>query len=446
MVLGWPIKGVKMKSRFFLAVICIFFLTTSISFGYNATFLPRLSIQEEYSDNILLLPSNVPKEDDYITTITPGFTGELVGKKGEAKISYDPSYAFYNQFDDFNGWRHRARLSGNYMIGKNTRFNVGDNFLYTEDPLKYDNIAVVRTEEPTVPIDTTLRKTRLIYITNDASVDLNHQFGKFDSFRLGYSHYLLNNDDPTYEDKQNHYIRAGLTHWFGPQWGFDVSGKYTRGEFEFSDNINEYQGSVSLLKRFGKHFIGYIRYSHSVVNYASKSGEDVTYIPSIGIKYDIEKDISLIADAGYFYTDSEFRDNTSNAIGDLRLIKRFEHGQLNLAVLGGYDYDLYGAETLGYSVYYEGSASLNYQLAKHVYGNIFGSYRDTKYKDQSDREDKTPTIGVGLNWQALQWMNLGVNYRFQSVDSTIDTEDYDENRVSVRITLTPNQPFHTSRY
>ena len=307
---------VKMKSKLFLAAFCFFFLTTSISFGYYATFLPRLSIQGEYSDNILLAPSDVPKEDDYITTITPGFTGELVGKKGEAKISYDPSYAFYNQYDEYNSWRHQANLSGKYMITKNTRFNIGDDFLYTEDPIRYDNIAVVRTETPTVPIDTTSRKTREIYTTNYAQADLNHQFGKYQSFRLGYSNALLNNDDPNYQDQQNHKASAGVTYWFGPKWGFDVSGQYTRAIYEVSDNANEYLGSVSLLKRFGKHFIGFIQYSQSVLNYDNESGYDTTYIPSIGIKYDIEKDISLIADVGYFYTystRSENTDNTSNA-------------------------------------------------------------------------------------------------------------------------------------
>ena len=435
-----------MKSRIILIAICTFFLTTSISFGYNLTFTPRLSVKGEYTDNVLLSEKDSAIQDDYITTINPGFTAELIGKKGDATISYDPSYAFYDQFDEFNGWRHSARFNGFYEMTKHTRLDARDNFLYTEDPIRYDNLAEVRTEDPTLPIDTSERKTRRVYTRNYASVGLNHQFGEYHSFSLGYSHNILSNDDPAYEDKQNHNASAGLTYWFGPKWGFDVNGSYKRGEFEVSDNVNEYQGSLSLLKRFGKHFTGHIRYSHLVVNYDGESGDDTTYIPTIGFKYDIEKDISLIADAGYFYTDSELRENTSNAIGDLRLIKRFEHGKLNLALLGGYDYDLYGAETNGYGEYYEVSISLSHQLAKHVHGNIFGSYRDTKYKDQSDRKDKRPTVGLGLTWKALEWMNIGVNYRFRSVDSTIDTNDYDENRVSVKITVFPTVPFHTSRY
>ena len=434
-----------MKSRLFIAAIFFFFLATSMGFAYTATFHPMLSVQGQYTDNIMLAPNGDLKEDDFITVVTPGFAGDLTGKKGEAKISYAPSYAFYNRFDEYNGWRHQASLSGNYMIGKNTRFNIGDKFLYTEDPIRYSNIAVIRTEEPTTPIDTTERKTRKIYITNFASVGLDHQFGKYDSFRLGYSYNLLNNDDPIYEDKQSHNASIGLTHWFGPKWGFDVGGNYLRGEYEVSDNLRVYQGAVKLLRRFGKQFVGYISYSHSVATYDGRSGNDTTYVPTLGFKYDIEKDISLIADAGFFYTDSDFRDNTSNATGDIRLIKLFEHGKLNVALLGGYAYDVYGAETLGYGVYYEASFSLIRQLAKHVDGNIFGFWRHTDYKDVN-RTDKRPTIGLGLSWQALQWMKLELDYRFQSVDSTIDSFDYDENRVFVGVTVTTKQPFHTSRY
>jgi len=153
-----------------------------------------------------------------------------------------------------------------------------------------------------------------------------------------------------------------------------------------------------------------------------------------------------MADVGYFYNDYEFRDSQSNASGDLRLIKLFEHGKLNLAVLGGYDYSYFGTENLGYEVYYEASFSLTHQLAKHVSGRIFGSYRDSKFTDQNDRKDKRPIVGVGLRWQALEWMNIGLRYRFRSVDSKIDTKDYDENRVSISITVFPTVPFHTSRY
>ena len=436
-----------MKSRIILAVICTFFLTASISFGYKATFHPRLSVRGEYTDNVLLSENDDAIKDDYITTISPGFTAELSGKKGDVTISYDPSYAVYNEFDEFNGWRHLANLSGGYQVTKHGKLGIRDNFVYTEDPIRDENLAEIRTEDPEIPIDSTVRESRRIFYQNLAVIDLINQFGKYNSyFRIGYRHWFRNEDDPIYEDKERYNPFGEVTYWFSPKWGFGVNGSYNRGKFEVSDDVDIFNGSVSFLTRFSKQFKGYVRYSQTLADYEGETEDDTTYNPSIGFSYDIEKDISLIADVGYFYNDYEFRESESAFNGNLRFIKRFEHGKLNLAALGGYDYSYFGTEDLGFEVYYEASASLSHRLGKHVNGNIFGSYRNSRYTDRSDRKDKIPTIGAGLTWQILEWMNIGLNYRFRSVDSTIDTIDYDENRVSVRITVFPKVPFHTSRY
>jgi len=435
-----------MKSRIIFAAIFTFFLFTSISFGYNLTFTPRISVNEQYDDNIFLTGNKDLKEDDFITTITPGFTAEILGKNNGANISYDASYAMYDKWDEFDGWRHRANFSGWSQLTKYTVLKIRDNFLYTEDPIRNDNIAEIRTEDPTLPIDSTTIKTRRIYYQNFAGVDLNHEFGKYNSsFKIGYSYYFINNDDPVNEDKKVHTPSARVTYWFSPQWGFDVNGNYQHSDNEFSDDLDLFGGSVSFLKRFSKQFTGFIRYSQTIANYMGETSDDITYIPSIGFNYDIEKDITLIADIGYFYNDYELRESQSGVSGDLRLIKRFERGKLNFAALGGSDYSLYDSDNLGFSVFYEASVSGTYQFAKHLAGNMFGSYRNSDYID-ADRKDKRPTVGLGLSWQALEWMNLGLDYRFQKVDSTVDVNDYDDNRVSVRITVFPTVPFHTSRY
>jgi len=434
-----------MKSKIILGAIFTFFLTTSIGFGYKATFTPSITVKGEYSDNILLTENSDLKEDDIITTVSPGFTAELIGKKSEIKISYIPSYAFYDEFSEFNGWRHNANLSGKYNIADKTIFDIRDNFLYTEDPTRDENLAVVRTEDPTVVVDNTVRKTREIYTRNNAGASLYHQFGKYNSFRVGYRHYFLDNDDPDIEDKQAHNPAAGLTYWFGPKWGFDVSANYVRGEYDVSDDVDAYSGTVKLQKRFGVHFFGYVGYTHTVANYEGTTEDSTIYNPSIGFNYDIEKDISITFNAGYFYAEFETSDSESGGTGDIRLIKRFERGKINLSALGGADYSYLDSEQSGFNVFYEGAVSGTYQIAKHFNGNIFGSYRNSDYTD-SDRKDETITTGVGLGWQVLEWMQLGLEYRYRTFDTTLDTDDYDENRVGVKITLVPTVPFHTSRY
>ena len=435
-----------MKSRIILGVICTLFLTTSMSFGYKATFLPRVAVRGEYTDNIFLTEDNSLKDDEYITTITPGFTADIVGKNSGAKISYDASYAMYKNYDEFDGWRHKADLRGWSQVSKMTNLNIRDSFLYTEDPLKDEDLARERTEDPGNPIDTTVRKTRRIYYTNYANINMNHQFGEYHSFRVAYSHYLRKDEDPAYEDNQYHNPSAGLTYWFGPQWGFEVNGSYQLNQYEYSEDIDVIVGDMGFLKRFGKHFIGHIRYTHVVVNYQGEENDDQTYNPSIGFNYEIAKDISLNLDVGYFRNDFKLREDTDAFNGSLLLIKEFERGKINLSALGGFDYDFYGSEKLGFNKFYEGAVSGSYQFLKFIGGYIYGSYRNSDYIDRGDRTDKNTAIGAGLYWQALEWMNIGLGYRFRTLDSTIPTNEYDENRVKITITIAPTVPFHTSRY
>jgi Putative beta-barrel porin 2 len=434
-----------MKPKIILGTIFTFFLTTSISFGYKAIFTPSIQVKGEYTDNILLTENSDLKKDDIITTVSPSFTADLIGKKGEAKFSYIPSYAFYDEFSEFNGWRHNANLSGRYNLAEKTLFDIRDDFWHTEDPVRDENLAIVRTEDPTAVVDNTVRKTREIYTGNNVRASLKQQFGKYNSFIVGYGHYFLNNDDPDIEDKQAHNPSARLTYWFGPKWGFDVSANYLRGEFDVSDDVDAYSGTVRLQKRFGKQFFGYVGYTQTVANYEGTTEDTKIYNPSIGFNYDIEKDISIAFDAGYFYSEFETSDSESGATGDIRLIKRFERGKINLSALGGADYSYLDSEQSGFNVFYEGAFSGTYQIAKYLDGNISTSYRTSDYTD-SDRKDDTITAGVGLGWLALEWMKLGLEYRYRSFDSTVDADDYDENRVSVNITLVPTVPFHTSRY
>ena len=195
-----------------LATGCALFLTSSVTFGYQATFSPRISVGGEYTDNIFQADDDT--EDDYITTISPGFSAEILGKNGGAKISYDPEYAMYDEYEENDRWRHDARFTGWAEISKNTRLDLRDWFRLTEDPLSEADIAALRAEDPDDIIDNTRRDSLNKYYRNNASVFLSHRYGEFDTINLGYKHYFLDNDDPRYEDKERHRPFAELTYWF----------------------------------------------------------------------------------------------------------------------------------------------------------------------------------------------------------------------------------------
>ncbi len=423
-------------------------MAASPAAGYQATFTPTISVSEEYTDNYFLTDDN--KEHEYITTISPAFTAQILGKSSGAEISYAPSYAIYDRFNENDYLRHSAQFFGWTEIAKNTRLDVSDSFLLTEEPLSEADIAILQTEDPTAQIDSTIRRSRQTYYTNSARVNLTHQFGESDSINLGYFHGLLENEDPSIEDNERYNPFLGLTHWFVPQWGIEMQGSYTKGQFdteeEFegdpSDDFNNWNGSGRFIIIYTRHFEGFIRYSHTYMDYKGETENYQIHNPSTGLNYTLPDDISLSFDIGYYIREMEESDNESGLNTSGSLTKTYRRGSINLTGSGGYEETFFGAENLGFSKFYEAGGSATYQLTRHISLNIFSSYRNNKYEDiEPEREDKTTRGGLGLTIQPLPWMTFELNYTYRSVDSTLDINDYEENRGLIRVTLSPSLPY-----
>ena len=446
-----------MKSKTFnFALICILLFPFSSAAGYILDFIPRFSITEEYSDNIFLAEED--EQDDFITTISAAFKVEILGKFSGMNFSYDPSYAFYDDFSENDTLRHRGRLNAWTDLTNNTSLELRDAFLRTEEPFTLEEISIVRGEEPLLPEDPTIRKKREPYYRNIADLRLNHQFGESDNFYLGYVYRILENDDPDVEDKKRHSPSIGLNYWFTSQFGLETSASYTRGKYDkpdfadvpYEDDFDNWYGNIKLINKFSKYFEGYIQYAHTVRDFDERNTEDYNvYDSSIGINYAVAEDFNLTLGVGYFIQDRETSDDETGAIinADLGKTWRLKRGRVNISGSSGYHQSDFGAENLGFEQFYKARFLAVYGLTKRITGDINIYYRRDEYinLEDNDREDETWRGGVGLTFKPLKWLSCKLKYSYRKVDSSEDYNDYAENRVFIRVTLSPSLPFRISQ-
>lgn len=446
----------KFKIYLFIAISTILFTASSV-FAFQATFLPRISLTEEYTDNLFLMEAN--EEDDFITIISLGFTTELLWQHGGIELSYDPERVLYHEFSQYDTWRHAGSLYGWADLTRNNRLEVRDDFLRTEDPLGSVDFDAVEA-------DPTLRESREPYITNIASLRFTNQFGENDSFYLEYAYGILENEDESLEDNTRHIPSAGLTYWFTPRWGFELIGTYTKTEYdreddfigEPSDDFDQWEGNIRLIKQFSTQFEGHLGYSHIYFDStATVTEEDYQiYNPYIGFDYSVAEDKTIAVDVGYFWQDYkediDERDDDSGISADVDFEKTFQRGSISFTGSAGYFGAYFGAEDLGLSTYYEAGLEADYNLTRRVTGDIFGSYRQDKYEDEPPvRRDKTTRGGVGLTYTYERWLSSNIDfiisaeYSYNKVNSSIDTNDYVENRGLLTITLTRSQPYRSGR-
>jgi hypothetical protein len=451
----------KTATAFITALLFVFSIVSTAS-SYQLTFTPRASTSLEYTDNLFLSEKN--KEDEIITVVSVGFTLSLSEKNMGLEISYDPSYAFYNDFDENDSWRHNARVFAWSDLGKNTRLEITDRFLFTEDPLGEEDL--VRDDQVIIPGDTTIRKSRNQYYTNTAIARLNHRFGVNNLLYAEFLQSFLRNDDPDTEDNDRYQPSVGLTYWFGQRYGLETRGSYTRGIYsqdsDFqgtpTDNFDNWFGSLKGIRNISRNFSLYAQYDHAYRNYDGNFDNDYhLYSPSAGFQYSPEKDLRFALGLGYFYQDIDGADNQDGLFGsgEIRKSWNYRRGAISLSGSAGLDQNDFGAQRLGVERFVSLRADAQYGFTRELSGNMFGNfhYSDPVNTDESDgiEDQKRYSAGAGFTYIPLRWMTLNLNYRYTKYESDQDRnvgsgsrDNYDENRVMFMITFQPDLPWRYS--
>jgi hypothetical protein len=457
-------KGDKMKVKTVcLSAMLFTFLMASTAFSLQYTFQPRVSTSEEYTSNVFLSEDN--EKDDWITTVSAGFTAGAIGKTGALEVSYDPAYKFYRDYDENDGWTHDARLNLYSNLTKRTRFEVRDSFLRTQDPLAEEDILALREGQVVQEGDTTVRKGRNTYYTNRASTRLAHQFGEYDLVYAGFLYSFLRNNDSQEEDNDRYQPEVGLNYWFGPKFGIESNAVYTKGNFkqdndyvgQGSSDFDNWAGTLKGIHRINTRTSIFAQHNQIYRDYEeNNAGDDdyLVYAPSAGFTYIVEEGLNLRLGGGYFYQKIDGDGDNQGFFGNSQIDKTwtYRRGSIKLAALTGLDQNDFGSENIGLERYVAAQGSADYQFTRILGGYVNGFYRYSDAVGNSDQnagEDTGKNVqryraGAGFVLEPLRWMEIRLGYNFNKVNSDNEADEYTEHRGLLKITLTPSQPYRYS--
>jgi hypothetical protein len=435
--------GIEMKilKYFMLVFMLVFFLNFSV-FAFTVDFIPSINFRETYTDNVNLASAE-EKEHENIFSISPSITFNISGKNSGGEIFYEPSYNFYKDHTNYDGWVHRANIQTWVDISRKFRFELGDSFLKTDDPAENDFSLDENIFDPTI------RTGRNIYYTNRIIASLIYQLGVSDTLSLTQEYGILENEDEAIEDNSNHLSSIEFILWLVPQkWRMETSFSFEKAEFEEtmygegSDDFNHYISSLGIFKRFTSQIDGFIEYTHEIMDYKQSSVDYNIYHPTIGCQYFTGENAIISFAVGYFIQDRKEGDDekgftVDTDIGKTWLIRK---GSLNLTCSSGYRESYLGAENLGFSLYQEASVNASYNFTRFFSANISESFRRDDYINSAENlVDETVGFGIGIDYTLFRWMLFSADYSFTNFKSNIDERGYKENRFFIQINfVTPD--------
>jgi len=395
-------------------------------------FRPSISVLEEYSNNIDLTSQNT--REDFITTVSPGL-GFRATERPDAKFGLDLDYnlglVFYAHNSQLNYVSHNGLLNTWYSFGNRWTLRLWDSYTRSQDPIEQ---YITPTPTPGITYPGT-QQGRFTYERNILEPSLTYQFGREDRFELIYRNNYYSTENPTGEDILGHTAIPRLTYWFNIRHGIILEYVFLTVDYDIQPDLTGNRGRGRYTYRFNPQTSIFAEYIYDNLNYESPGINYVIQNPSVGIAHAFTPTLNARLQVGYFWRDPKQGETTDGLSLDAGITQRTQRLTLDFAVQGGYNYDFFSSETLGFYQYYRGIASIAYRLTQRFSASIVGSVERDDYVD-ADREDWVWRVGPALSYQPWRWLTASLGGSFGQRESDQDFNDYDEWRAFFRLTAT----------
>jgi hypothetical protein len=281
-------------------------------------------------------------------------------------------------------------------------------------------------------------------------------------FRTGleyeYGEYTGDSDDTfPFDSDTNRYRRLSPMleiSWLNRRTDYrlDLLAEYEKGENDFEDgaarpeeNFESGFGRMRFTHIFNRLLKGFVLYEYGIMDYKAEEIEDYsTHMPGVGVEYLLGGETPVIFSFGYLFRDTDAGGTETGWIvnGHLPRWRFAKDGYFSLRAESGYTADNAGAERLGFGLYYNIDTAVHYAFTREWMGNVYALYQKNEYTDFEDqRDDTTYEIGGGIDYLPFDWLKFQLDYHYREVDSTLEADDYTENRILIQMVLRSPRPY-----
>ncbi len=320
-----------------MAVVILLIATPAAEARTVTQLMPTLTVSEDYTDNYL--KADTSTKEEFITSYRLGFSLGFLNPRSKIYLSYSPEYKDYKNFNNRDRFQHNTSLTGQFNPTKFTDISAGLSYSANTDELageSYDNTADIRgrtqltkntymtySESYSRSFDQQQRTgDYLEHDVNITSFGLSNQYGDKSSrgFNVSYS---FDSYDQQNADEYTKISPSGFySYWFNPLNGLDFYAGYENTDFDnSSDDIDSYKGHVRYIRKFSRHFDGYVKYRHSFSD--RDSGEHTIYHPSLGFDWQVTEDSGISLGIGLLFHewDSSTNDDSTDPFVDINAYK-----------------------------------------------------------------------------------------------------------------------------
>ncbi len=417
--------------RLLVIAILVLFLNVGLArttlAAMRKTLTPRISIEEQYDDNIDLEPED--EDSDWITLVSPGIGLALEGTGTTMNLDYEAGFSFYRDDSSRDSIRHRGQAGWDQDLSQHLRFHLSDTFLRSEDP-------IVWTEGVIEDIDL----ERRIYYRNTGEASLSYDFGAEDQITAGYRNRYLHDTSVWDQDSVGHEGFLNLDTWFTPQFGIGMTSRYTRGHFKQWDDFDQYGAGLTVNYRWQRLRRVYARYDFLYHDFEEPDADDETndfrvHQGALGVSLALGSNTDLNLEGGHFLQDYLNGNQAEGPIFSGSLSTRMKRTSLHLEGSAGWNQDYYSSENLGSYEYRQVLGTADYLLTESL--RIFGSasyYWEHFLETAYDRTDEVWHAAGGLSFSFWRWLTLALEGSHMQRDSDESTMEFEDNRVMLRLT------------